>query len=134
MLLPEPEVLFGVELELGLVVLLGFELLLGEVVSVLLEPELGEAEVLLPEGEVEFMSELLEPVDEDGEVEVLEPVWLDEVEGELCELCAPLPAPLPSFPEELLELWAIARPVEKSTAAATVKSFLPMCFISCALV
>lgn len=106
--------LFGVEVEDGLVVLLG----LVEFGSVLLEEvELGEVDVLLLEldGEVEFMSELLDEgeVVEDGELEVLDPVWLDELDG-LCVLLAPLPA----------LLCAMARPVEKMTAVAIVRSFL----------
>ena len=128
--------LFGVELEEGFEVLFGFE----EFMSLLLELELGDVlllelesgEVLLLElleldgvlleldGEVEFMSELL-PVVEDGEVEVLEPLGLDCVDGVLCELLVPLPAPFASLP---LLLWATAMPVEKITAVAIVKSFL----------
>jgi hypothetical protein len=105
--------LSGVEVEFGLVVLLG------------LEP-FGEVEF----GEVEFMSELLdgevEVVDE-GELDVLEPVWLLWVEGVLCALLAPLPAPLPSLPPAavpLLLLWATAMPVEKTTAVASVRNLL----------
>jgi hypothetical protein len=114
-------VLLGVEVEDGLL-LFGF----AEFISVL-ELELGEVVLLDPEGEVEFMSELLElglvvsdgDVVEDGELEVLDPVWLDEVEG---LLCAPVPAAPP--------LCAIASPVEKITAVATVKSFLLICVFS----
>ncbi|HEY3929573.1 MAG TPA: hypothetical protein VGL89_14455 [Candidatus Koribacter sp.] len=88
-LLPVPEVLFGVEVELGLVELVPLMsglLELGEVE--LGEVELGEVvsvELLLLglDGEVEFMSELLDPVVDDGEVEVLEPVGLELVEGVL---------------------------------------------------
>ncbi len=121
---PFGSVLFGVEVEEGLVVLLGLE----EFVSELLEPELGEVE-LVPDGEVAFMSELeLEEgaVVEEGELDVLEPVWLDEVDGVLWPLFAPLPAPLPSFPPAavLLLLWATAMPVEKITAVAIVRSLL----------
>ena len=108
--------LFGVEVEdglFGLVVLLG----LVEFGSVLVVLELGEVDVLLLEldGDVEFMSELLDEgaVVEEGELEVLDPAWLDELDG-LCVLLAPLPA----------LLCAIARPVEKMTAVAIVRSFL----------
>lgn len=77
---PFGSVLFGVEVEAGLV-LFGLDAFVSEV----LEPALGEAE-LVPEGEVAFMSELgLEEGDvvDEGELEVLDPVWLDEVEGVL---------------------------------------------------
>ena len=74
------------------------------------------------------MSELLELVVDEGEtVEEgeLEPVlpWLDEVEGVLCALLEPLPAPLPSLPVVVLGvlLWAIAIPAEKMTAVASVR-------------
>ena len=117
--------LFGVEVEFGLVVLLGL-------VEVLLELELGEVELLPLEldGEVEFMSELLLLEDgevvEEGEVELLEPVWLEDVDGLLCELLVPLPAPEPSLlvPVPLALLCAMAIPVEKITAVAIVRSFL----------
>ena len=129
-LLPVPVVLFGVELEFGVVVELLEEPLV-PLISELLEELDGEVldgdvvEVEL-DGDVEFISELLELVVEDGEVELVEPVWLEELEGVLWELCAPLPAPLPSLLVELLELCAIAIPVEKMTADAIVRSFLPM--------
>jgi hypothetical protein len=78
---PFGSVLFGVDVEEGLVVLLGLEAFVSEA----LEPELGEVE-LVPDGEVAFMSELEleegEVVDE-GELDVLDPVWLEEVEGVL---------------------------------------------------
>jgi hypothetical protein len=116
-------VLFGVEVEDGLLVF-GF----AEFMSVLPELELGEVVLLELDGEVEFMSELLElgvvvsdgEVVDEGELEVLDPVWLDEVEG---LLCAALPAAPPL-------LCAIARPVEKMTAVATVRSFLLICVFS----
>jgi hypothetical protein len=122
---PFGSVLFGVEVDDGLLVLLGLE----ELVSELLDPELGEVEVV-PDGEVAFMSELeLEEgaVVEEGELDVLDPVWLDEVDGVLWPLLAPLPAPLPSFPPAavpLLLLWATAMPVVKITAVAIVRSLL----------
>ncbi len=119
---PFGSVLFGVEVEEGLVVLLGLEAFVSEP----LEPELGEVG-LVPDGEVAFMSELEleegEVVDE-GELDVLDPVWLDEVEGVLWPLLAPLPAPLPSFPAAAVPvlLCATAIPVEKITAVAIVRS------------
>jgi hypothetical protein len=122
-------VLFGVEFDDGLEVLPELD----EFVSVLLE--LGFGVALLPpelDGDVEFMSELdgellVDDGDvvDDGEVDVLDPVWLDEVDGTLCALFAPLPAPLPSLlptPEPAL-LWAIAIPVEKIATVAIVRSF-----------
>jgi hypothetical protein len=123
-------VLFGVELDDGLVVLVG----LVEFVSVLLELLVDDGEVasvlllVLLDVEVEFMSELLLLVDgevvELGEVEVLEPVWLDDVDGVLWLLCAPLASGL--VDELLLLLCAMAMPVEKITAVAIVRSFLLM--------
>ena len=128
------ELVSGVELELFGVVELEDDGLVDELfgvvefISELLELELGDAvsvELLLGGVELEFMSELLLVV-EDGEFELLEPVWLDWVEGVLCALLAPLPAPLASLLVLLLELCATAIPVEKMTAVAIVRSFLLM--------
>ena len=134
LLLSGVELLFGlVELDDGLVEVL-FEFV--EFMSELLELEVGEVvsvELLLDGVEVvEFMSELLLVV-EDGEVELLDPVWLDCVDGVLCALLAPLPAPFASLFELLLVLCATAIPVEKITAVAIVRSFLLMPGVSCAL-
>ena len=90
------------------------------------------------DGVAGFMSELLEllgltgddgEVVDDGEVALVEPVWLEEVDGVLCELLAPLPAPLPSLLPAAVPLpllCATAIPVEKMTAVAIVRSFLFM--------
>lgn len=122
---PFGSVLFGVEVDEGLLVLFGLE----EFISELLEPELGDVE-LVPEGDVAFMSELeVEDgeVVEEGELDVLDPLWLDEVEGVLWPLLVPAPAPLPSLPPAAvpaLVLCATAIPVEKITAVAIVRNLL----------